>query len=668
MKKITTAIFMLTVTGSMLFAQNGSKNAVPTPRTVLGNEEVHTDKNLNTSATSGKEVTIFSEDFASGIPSTWVNAGYDAFGNVLTNAKWVYRGTSTTPNNTIGSQGAYSGAQAPIASPTTANGFVIFDSDFLDNAGIAGNFGNGIAPAPHLGTLTTPMIDLTGNSFVELKFNSYHRYFEGRAIIAFSTDNGATWPDTLAAHPGIAVNAATATNAVVGLNISNIVGDMDSVKLRFIFDGTYDDPGASGSGAGYYFWMIDDIEINGLPKHELRLTDWNGAPSFDMIFGPASGSSKMGIVAKNNNTDQTRDMEFDANAYNYGWGTLNNVKLQVSILDVNNTLISTYTSTGSVNLMSGDTANYNTLNTYNNAFNPNAVGTYRALYKVYSDSATVYSDTINFYVTDSLMSSDMNDFDNRIGTANVGDDGSALATRMDLVDDVIMTGVWVGLSNTTVAGGTIEVEVYDTVGFDFIAGFPSANLKAASASYIITQGDIDNGYFQVPVSDGVNNFVMLSGPSYYVSVKMFSNAGANVIYLRNGQTLSQPATAKLMYYTLDPNATPRWYTGFTSDVINSLWIRPIVSTGIGVAEDALKAAINVGPNPASDYVNVMFNDIEGDFTLTMTDVTGRVVSSETVNVLGAVNHTVNVSSLSAGVYMLNVNSGAASVTYKISVQ
>ncbi len=90
----------------------------------------------------------------------------------MANANWAYRGASTTPSNAIGSQGAYAGAQAPIASPTASNGFVIFASDFLDNAGIAGNTGNGIAPAPHIGTLTSPMFNLTGNTFVELKFNN----------------------------------------------------------------------------------------------------------------------------------------------------------------------------------------------------------------------------------------------------------------------------------------------------------------------------------------------------------------------------------------------------------------------------------------------------------------------------------------------------------------
>ncbi len=664
MKKITTAIIMLTVSGGMLFAQNGMKSESQASLTKMTAEDIHSTGATKEAAKNGTETPIFAEDFSSGIPTGWVNAGYDAFGNVLDSALWEYRGTSTSPDNTFGSRGAYASGD-PIVSKTPGNGFVIFDSDYLDNNGVAGNFGLGKAPAPHVGTLTTPVINLTGKTNLELRFNVYHRYFEGRAVVAFSKDGGLTWPDTLAVAPTLAVNSATPNNAVVGMNISTILGNQSNCKVRFVFDGTYDDPGASGSGQGYYFWMLDDIEINELPRNELIFTDWNGAPAEDMIFGPASGSSKMGILAKNQSTDQTRTMEFDANAYNYGYGTQNNVKLSVDILDDNNTLISTYSSTGSVTLNPGDTANYNTLNTYGNPYKPTAIGNYKAIYKVSSDSTTVVSDTIRFYVTETLMSLDFNTFSNRLGTANLGDDGSAIASRLDFITMARMNGVQIGLSNTTVAGGIVEVEVYDTTGFDYTAGFPSSNLIGASSPYTITQADITAGYFDVPVSDGTNAYVDLTMPSYFVSVKMYSNTGANPVYLRNDASITQVAGGKIMYNTTDA----RWYSGYSnSKTLNSPHIRAILSTTIGVDEAALRANLSVGPNPADDFVNVTFNNVEGNYTLTMMDVTGRVVSNETINVLGQTQHTVDVSGLSAGVYMLNVNNGAASATYKISVQ
>ena len=104
---------------------------------------------------SGTSQILFSEDFSSGIPTTWSNSG-TANGVSDPDAKWEYRGTTTTPNNSIGSRGAYSNANSgPIQSASSSNGFVIFDSDYLDNNGIAGNFGNGLAAAPHLVNLET---------------------------------------------------------------------------------------------------------------------------------------------------------------------------------------------------------------------------------------------------------------------------------------------------------------------------------------------------------------------------------------------------------------------------------------------------------------------------------------------------------------------------------
>lgn len=91
--------------------------------------------------------TIFwSEDFSGGFPSDWTNQGFDvdpSTGLRTPNplAGWEYRGPVTTPTSAVGSRGAFAGAQqsgnlgTPIASPTRANGFIIFDSDYLDNGG-----------------------------------------------------------------------------------------------------------------------------------------------------------------------------------------------------------------------------------------------------------------------------------------------------------------------------------------------------------------------------------------------------------------------------------------------------------------------------------------------------------------------------------------------------
>ena len=147
-----------------LYAQNRS---APNLRNSTYSDFTESQSNVN----SGPETVVWSETFANVIPAGWSTSG-TANGTSNTNAVWVYRGPLTTPSNAIGSRGAYAGpvgtGQLPILSPTASNGFVIFDSDFLDNNGIANNFcGTGaLACTPHNSTLTTSSINLQQNSNV----------------------------------------------------------------------------------------------------------------------------------------------------------------------------------------------------------------------------------------------------------------------------------------------------------------------------------------------------------------------------------------------------------------------------------------------------------------------------------------------------------------------
>ncbi len=668
MKKQVLSIAFTVFGLATLFAQNAEKN---TAAAVLSEEGYDLpQQKTKMHFVNGPETPIWSEDFSGGIPTGWTNNGYDAFGNNLDSALWEYRGAATTPSVTTGSRGAWVGTRGPIVSPTASNGFLIFDSDYLDNNGVQGARGTGKAPAPHKGVLTSSAINLTGFPYVELKFNSYHRYFEGRTLVLFSTDGGLSFGDTLAAHPALAVNATSPSNGTVSFNVSSIIGNQGNVKIRFLFDGTYDDPGASGSGAAYYFWMIDDIEINEVQKHALRFTEWNDAPAQDIIFGPSgSGTSKMGTTTKFMSCDWTKDVTFDANAYNYGFAPLNNVKLGVDILDKNNLLISSYVSTASVNLNSGDTANYNTLNTYANPFKPNAVGTYKFVYKILSDSASVVSDTFNLYVSDSLLSNDFKYFHNSLGTNNLGNDGSAIGTRIDLDPSLQTTwlySVQIGLSTSTIAGGVVEVEVYDTTGFDYIAGFPASNLVGASNSHAITAQNIANGYFSVPVLDATSNYVDLNLGSYFIVVRMYSNNGTNPIFIRNDQMFAQVGFGKIMYNTTDA----RWYSGYSnSRTLNAPHIRAVITCPPGnVNEDALRKHVSISPNPTTDFVHVNFTDYTAHITLTLTDLMGREILKQELNAYGGLKHPIDLQNLPSATYLLQVNNGQSVITYKVLKQ
>ena len=116
-----------------------------------------------------------------------------------------------------------------------------------------------------------------------------------QACYSTSIDGGITFTDTVEVHPDIEVNERTDSDYQVMVRFpSNIAGN-PNVKIQFIYDGTV----LYSTYNGYYFWMIDDIELIETPDHLLDLSSetyggwWIGYQStgdlgIDYTFNPLS--------------------------------------------------------------------------------------------------------------------------------------------------------------------------------------------------------------------------------------------------------------------------------------------------------------------------------------------------------------------------------------------
>jgi len=94
-----------------------------------------------------------------------------------------------------------------------------------------------------------------------------------------------------------------------------------------------------------------------------------------------------------------------------------------------------------------------------------------------------------------------------------------------------------------------------------------------------------------------------------------------------------------------------WYaTGFGTDLTAGISVE--LSTNLAINENN-KLDVNAYPNPASTVINVPLNGYNGKGTLSIIDVTGKVVTTSTVNVNNIL--TVDVSIIANGNYVFDLN-------------
>jgi hypothetical protein len=96
-----------------------------------------------------------------------------------------------------------------------------------------------------------------------------------------------------------------------------------------------------------------------------------------------------------------------------------------------------------------------------------------------------------------------------------------------------------------------------------------------------------------------------------------------------------------------------------------------VNTVVGIEEVNLSAGVSVYPNPANDFINVAYGLTNNSVvTVDVINVLGERVMTEYVGSQVAGNYTsrIDVSNLSAGVYMLNVTINGTVNTVRVSVK
>jgi hypothetical protein len=508
---------------------------------------------------SKAQTVIYSQDFSGGIPASWGNSG-TANGVANSWAKWRY-----THN---GSHGAYGSPTDFINSPTKANGFIIFDSDSLDNGGTAGNFGGGPAPAPQTVALTTSAIDVTGYPYCRLTFNQYFRNFQSTTVVGISTDSINWTLDTI--NASIAVNANTPNTSKISVDLSPVInagGAHNKVYVSFIMD------------ANYYFWMIDDINITTLPDNNLSIK----------TFGGQSGSNTLGLFYSQIPASEADSFFAVARYGNIGQVTQPNTKTEFKAFKTGTLIADSFSHDAVALPYSVDTFGATQLYTQ-------GIGKYVVAINVSSDSTdfdvTNNVDSIKFAVTDSVFSINSSKVQN--GNAyfllrNNAGVSYRLGTLFELDNADTVTSVTTALAGgatATHAGAVIQASIYPVtvtstalqysspVVSTFTKTLTAANISPTTANSNVTE-------VVLPIDNSTGNAVLPAG-TYWVAIGALSTPDSNVlIAATNYQTNGFPVVEQnntLFYLSATDAAYCNLNFGHPSSLLYADWTRNPATT------------------------------------------------------------------------------------------
>lgn len=578
------------------------------------------DSRAQTEYLAGRQI-IWAEDFANGLASGWTSS---AQGNV---ASWEFRGPATVPNLETGSRGscAVGNEGAPILSPTAANGFIIFDSNWWDNPNLPcseDNFGTGPAPGPHYATLTSPVINLSAYSSVALQFNQYLKILSGETRIEVTTDD-INWY-TVYVNPDLP--NPTAPNDVRLIQISNYAAFQPAVRIRFVFD------------AQYYFWQLDDVKIVETATNDLEIASFNYG-DFDLL-NPTHPTGYEYMQYSKYPLSMPPNLKFSAIAVNQGGGVQTDCRLKVDVLSApnGNVLHQAMSSEGFFMYPSDQIE----LRAGNYQMEPIA-GEYNLAFEVdqseQDESPLNNRDTVYFYINDVQYARDRI-FASAVylGTPDLADIAYELGnvfliTAPDQSCHSITVGIGIGSSTpATIVGRLYRFNLEGGVEADLLGETAPVQIDP---SMFNGYGDqiLTNLTFATPIE-------LFDGEAYFVAVAS-DNGVDNFVCAMAGN--AEEGTALVRYFPED------WYY---------LDMLPMVRMNFGAFNTvenstALVQQLQVFPNPATDAVTITVPvSVNTQLTASWYDVTGQLVRSERVTANQHTPYTSSLTALAPGLYRI----------------
>lgn len=584
-------------------------------------------------------------------------------------ARWLF-----CPNGILPNKGAYQGTGGVINSLTKSDGAMGFNSDYLDNNGVQGAFKTGKCPTPHAGYIESPSLDCSGQVSVELRFYQAIREFYADQRIDVSNDGGTTWIG-YPINSDIVINAVP-TNNQVAVNISKTAAGHSDVRLRFVYDIRPSNP------AGYYYWMVDDIQLWTLPDNNLVLRNAH--------FSPQNYNSPEFSI-------RTDTFQFLADIQNIGAKTQKNVVVKAEILKGTNLIYSDSMIVDSIapglqsTIANGSFIEPNNDSTFvlPNLWAPGtSLKTDTALYNIkYSIYALNQVDekpadnvkTLPFKVSTSAFAKD----DGRnVGTIRFasppGDHWSvgAVYTMGKYTGNITFRDVLFSCSRASADGNLasttaslIIAEINSKVASDYsnldvateVSFDENGDLIARGLNEIQFQAKLADTLIVVPVdiNNGVSKVIAKQETRYLVFVKY----GDNLTYHGFSSSFKNYNLGNQFLYGAEWNIV-----GFGSS------LQPLLRVNVDLesANDDIalpESVLKLYPTPADKEMTAEVNfDKTTEATITIADYTGKILSMKDYDGLKNDKLQINTSDYTSGAYLMRIGTKEGTRTVKFVVQ
>lgn len=536
-------------------------------------------------------------------------------------------------NNTAGTQGLgweFSSNPAvipvaqlsPFASTTASNGFLFVNSDANSTSDFDGS--------PIVTTATTSAtINLTGQPVVRLRYQHNFRWWHDTRGVSVSADNGVTWTDFEMSNENDYSlpnqNAGNPEQTVI--DISSIAGNQAQVKIRFYYnDNDY----------WAWYWAVDDVALFVPEDNDLVMLGgyWGSTgawgarlPYYQIPLSQLAPLDVAGIVKNYGALDQN-DVVFTAALASGVWSGSSAPEAVLA------------GATDTISLTA--------------ALTPPPIVATHVINMSVSSSATDAVPADNSILAAASVSVNNFIYARDKGTATNGTYNQGMGFEAGNVFDIYAAANLSGIDTYIDAGAVVGAEVYAKL----YSVDPTATTTAAafvfvdeSAPYILTPADLGQ---KITLALSAGAAPLSAGVSYVVVLGSYGDGGATDDLIISTAGVSEASTS--YYYDMTDNT---WYYTTSTPMVR-MNFDP--SVGINKVEDNL--GLRVFPNPANEVINISLNK-EVSATLTLLDVSGKVVRTQALN---GISTSINTASLNSGVYFVTINDGTSVSTQKVVIK